>query len=570
MILFKVIRWKNFLSTGNGWTEVKFNKSPNTLVVGANGAGKSTMIDALTFALFGRPFRNINKPDLVNSINGHDCLVEVEFDVGRREYKVVRGMSPDVFEIYQDGHLLDQVGNARDYQRFLEKTILRFNYKAFTQIVVLSAAAFTPFMSLTALDRRMIIEDLLDIQIFTLMNNILKSRMMVNKTNFQTTKVNFDAVQTKIDLHAKYVAEAKKSTTEAIDAKLVLVTQSQAEVEKLEKDVELIQRHIRQLNDRITDQGEVKAKLTQYHTYETQIEGNKKKREKDRKFYLENDDCPTCRQELAEAFKRENLAKANAAIGQFDTALRQLEDKQNELNTRLTEIQKVAKEIGNHAAEIVRINATKTQIQAYIKKLEQEIAEIKKKPVISEEMLRVSETLVTDLEKFSKDGADLKEERRYQEVIATLLKDSGIKAKIIKQYLPIINKLVNKYLTAMDFYVNFEINEEFEETIKSRYRDKFKYGNFSEGEKLRIDLALLFAWRAVAKIKNSMNTNLLILDEVFDSSMDVTGTEEFLKLIQSFGPEINIFVISHKSDINIDKFSETLRFEKINNFSRIV
>lgn len=570
MILFKIIRWKNFLSTGNHWTEVRFNKAPNTLVIGANGAGKSTMIDALTFALFGRPFRNINKPDLVNSINMHDCLVEVEFDIGRKEYKVIRGMSPDVFEIYQDGHLLDQTGSARDYQRILEKNILRFNYKAFTQIVILSAAAFTPFMQLTAFDRRMIIEDLLDIQIFTAMNNILKSRQNINKQLTSAIKINFDAVKTKIDLHAKYVEEARKSTSESIASKKQILKDSHDEVGKLERDVDLIQRHIKQLQDRITDQGEVKAKLSQYHTYETQIEGNRKKREKDRKFFLENDSCPTCRQDLSIEFKEQNLEAANLAIDQFDKALNQLLSKQDELNIRLNEVQKVAKEISNHASEIIRINAGKQQIQTYIDKLTLEIKELEQKPILSEDMLKVSETLVSDLERYSKEGLDLKEERRFQDVIAILLKDSGIKAKIIKQYLPIINKLVNKYLTAMDFYVNFEINEEFEETIKSRYRDTFKYGNFSEGEKLRIDLALLFAWRAVAKIKNSMNTNLLILDEVFDSSMDIAGTEEFLKLIQSFGPEINIFVISHKSDINIDKFSETLRFEKISNFSRIV
>ena len=570
MILFKKIRWKNFLSTGNLWTEVQFNKSPNTLVIGANGAGKSTMIDALTFALFGKPFRNINKPDLVNSINLHDCLVEVEFDIGTREYKVVRGMTPDVFEIYQDGYLLDQVGNARDYQRILEKNILRFNYKAFTQIVILSAAAFTPFMQLTAFDRRMIIEDLLDIQIFTAMNNILKNRMTSNKMTFTTTKVNYDAVKTKIDLHSKYVAEARKSTGEAIDAKLAIVVESEAEVKKLEGDVELIQRHVRQLHDRITDQGEVRAKLDTYHTYETQIENNKAKARKTHKFFHDNDTCPTCEQEIDGGFKERQITTQNNKITQFETALGQLLSKQDELNIRLNEIQKVAREIGNHTNEIIRINAKKTQILSYIRATQTEIEDLRKKPVISEDMLKVSEDLVRDLEKFAAEGNVLKEERRYQDVIATLLKDSGIKAKIIKQYLPIINKLVNKYLTAMDFFVNFEINEEFEETIKSRHRDTFKYGNFSEGEKLRIDLALLFAWRAVAKIKNSMNTNLLILDEVFDSSMDMTGTEEFLKLIQSFGPEINIFVISHKSDINIDKFKDILRFEKINNFSRIV
>lgn len=570
MILFKKIRYKNLFSTGNHFTEIQLNKSPNTLVIGQNGAGKSTMIDALTFALFGKPFRNINKPDIVNSINQHDCLVEVEFDIGRKEYLVRRGIAPDVFEIHQDGHLLDQTGNARDYQRILEKNILRFNYKAFTQIVILSAAAFTPFMQLTALDRRMIIEDLLDIQIFTMMNNILKNRMTSNKAAFTAAKINYDAVKTKIDLHAKYVDEARKSTSESIAAKKGILKDSANDIAKIEADVELIQRHIKQLQDRITDQSEITAKLNQYHTYETQIETNRKKREKDRKFFFENDNCPTCRQELDPTYKRDNLDRANTAITEFNKALDQLTDKQNELNIRLNEIQKVAREIGNHANEIIRLNAGKAQVQTFIANLVREIEELEKKPVLSEDMLKVSESLVTDLQKFSDEGATLKEERRYQDVIATLLKDSGIKAKIIKQYLPIINKLVNKYLTSMDFYVNFEINEEFEETIKSRYRDKFKYGNFSEGEKLRIDLALLFAWRAVAKIKNSMNTNLLILDEVFDSSMDIAGTEEFLKLIQSFGPEINIFVISHKSDINIDKFSETLRFEKINNFSRIV
>lgn len=568
MITFKVLRYKNLFSTGNIFTEIQLNKSGSTLVIGQNGAGKSTMIDAITFALFGKPFRNVNKPDIVNSINGHDCVVEVEFSVGHREYKVVRGVSPNVFEIHQDGKLMDQTGAAKDYQSILEKHILRFNYKAFTQIVILSAASFVPFMQLQAHDRRAIIEDLLDIQIFSTMNVILKNRMVGNKMSIVTTKTKQDAVKTKIELHAKYVQEAKKSTTESITFKEETISESNQQIAKLEKDVSLVQRHINQLEATIQDQTDVKDKLKQYHTYETQIESNRRKKEKDRSFYLENDSCPTCRQELTLEFKTENLEKANTAIINFDEALKQLEINQNKFNERLTDVQTTVKKMVEHGNELSRLRATKDQIQRYVRTLEIEVSELKAKPILSEDMTKVSEDLVSDLDVQNIEIDHLKEEKRHQDLIASLLKDSGIKSKIIKQYLPIINKLVNKYLTSMDFFVNFEVNEEFKESIKSRHRDNFSYGNFSEGEKLRIDLALLFAWRAVAKIKNSMNTNLLILDEVFDSSMDNTGTEEFMKLIQSF-TDMNIFIISHKSDILVDKFEHTLRFIKKNNFSQI-
>lgn len=570
MIYFRRLRWKNFLSTGNQFTEILLDKSPNTLVIGSNGAGKSTMLDALTFALFGKPFRNINKPNIVNTINDRECLVEIEFRIGTKEYKIERGLKPNIFNIYCNGVMQDQDAKTKDYQDYLENNILKFNYKAFTQIVLLGSSSFIPFMQLIASDRRTIIEDLLDIKIFSSMNMIVKSRLNNIKITANEISSNLSNVLGRIDLQKKYVEEAKKSNSEQIQKKEDEYSEHKTHLDKLSGDVELVNKHINVLLKQVADETSVLDKLKKLYTFETKIESNTKKAEKELAFFTDNNECPTCQQSIEENFRKQALEKANTAIHSFQEGLKQLEEQQNKHNVRLNEIQSIQKKIHNHQSEITRITASIVQIQKFLEKLRSEITELQTKKVLSDDMAQVSENLLKMLEDLQNRRKDITDIKQYFDVAATLLKDSGIKTKIIKQYLPIINKLANKYLASMDFFVNFEIDEEFEETIRSRHRDNFSYENFSEGEKMRIDLALLFTWRAVAKLKNSMDTNLLILDEVFDSSLDNTGTEEFMKVLNSLGSECNVFVISHKGDILVDKFRSVIKFQKIKNFSEIV
>ena len=569
MIHFKIIRWKNMLSTGNQFTEVKLDRSPNTLVIGINGAGKSTLLDALTFALFGKPFRNINKPKLVNTINDKDCLVEVEFRIGSREYKIERGIKPAVFNIYCNGVLQDQEAKSKDYQDYLETHILKFNYKAFTQIVILGASSFVPFMQLPAADRRAIIEELLDIKIFSSMNSIVKGRLTGLKMTSEEIKGNISSTLSKIEMQKKYVEDAKKNSADNIQVKTAEYTETEEQVNKLLVNANLVQQHIDVLLKQIADENPTNEKLRKLHQFETKIETKVKKLEKELKFFEENDQCPTCTQAIDKVFKENTINTANISFNECVTGLTKLDEERNKLNIRLNEIGSVQKKIHQHQSELTRISASVRVMQTHMQKIQTDINQLKTRKILSDDMLEISEKLVKDLEGLHERRKDLTDIRQYFDVAATLLKDSGIKTKIIKQYLPVINKLVNKYLAAMDFFVAFEIDEEFNETIKSRHRDAFKYDNFSEGEKMRIDLALLFAWRSVAKLKNSMNTNLLILDEVFDSSLDSSGTEEFMKLLQTLGNESNVFVISHKGDILVDKFRSVIRFEKIQNFSRI-
>jgi len=567
MINFKTVKWRNFLSTGNVFTEIKLDKSPDTLIVGTNGAGKSTLLDALCFGLFGKPFRNINKPTLVNSINEKDCLVEVEFRVNNKNYKVVRGIKPAKFEIFCDGILINQAAARKDYQEVLEEQILKYNYKAFTQIVILGSSSFVPFMQLTANDRRTIIDDLLDIDVFSSMNVIVKDRLTTIKTRSSDIKNQIDSVLSKIELQKKFIEDAKKNNKDQIEKKQEEYDDQCAQIEKLTSDVKLIQRHIDSLLKNVNDESTYKDKQKKLNQLEAKIEQNLTKARKDIDFYTKNSTCPTCDQTINN--KNEKITQCNHKIDELSGGLEKLQEEYNKVSGKLISINEIHKKIAAHNSEITRINASIAQLQKYTKKLAKEIDELKNKKVLSDDMMNVSKELVISLEKLNEERKQLSEEKSYIDVASSLLKDSGIKAKIIKQYLPIINKLVNKYLASMDFFVNFEIDEEFKETIKSRFRDVFSYENFSEGEKMRIDLALLFTWRAIAKMKNSMNTNLLILDEVFDSSLDHSGTEEFMKLIHSLN-DTNVFVISHKGDILMDKFRSVIRFDKVKNFSRIV
>jgi DNA repair exonuclease SbcCD ATPase subunit len=569
MILFQKVRWRNFLSTGANFTEVVLTKSTNTLIIGQNGAGKSTILDALCFGLFGKPFRKINKPQLLNSINQREAIVEVEFTIGKKNYKVIRGIKPNVFEIYCNDVLLNQDAAAKDYQDVLENSILKLNFKSFTQVVILGSASFTPFMQLSASDRRALIEDLLDIQIFSSMNNIVKEKMSDIKDKSSTNNYNISLTEEKINLQLQNIEANKKLNEEEIEKKKVEIEQSNQQINKLQDDIVLIQKHVDVLIKKISDENTISSKLKKLFQLEAKIETNIKKNEKDIEFYESNDNCPTCKQHINEHHKNEEITSRKNKVDVQKNGLKEIEVEVEKLNLRVSEIEKINKHIVAHNNEIVSHNSTLLSLNKYITKLNKEIIELSNKKNNLEEVNEKLKELKIEMDNYLKIKEELIVEKHYYEFASTLLKDTGIKTKIIKQYLPIMNKLINKYLSAMDFFVNFNINENFEETIKSRHRDEFGYANFSEGEKMRIDLALLFTWRQVAKLKNSTNTNLLILDEVFDSSLDTGGTEEFLKLIQEMGTDTNIFVISHKGDQLFDKFRSVIRFEKKGNFSRI-
>jgi DNA repair exonuclease SbcCD ATPase subunit len=569
MITFQKVRWRNFLSTGQTFTEIDFQRSPNTLIIGHNGAGKSTILDALCFGLFGKPFRKINKPQLLNSINQQACVVEIEFAIGKKQYKVIRGIKPNIFEVYLGDKLLDQDAKAKDYQEFLEKFILKINFKSFTQVVILGSASFVPFMQLTPSDRRAIIEDLLDIGIFSSMNTIVKEKMSEIKESSTQNKHQMDLASERINFQKQSIEEHKNRTDEEVKKKQEEVKQSIDQNFTLQRDIDLIQKHIDALNSKINDKMAIEKKSAKLLQLESKLESRLKKLEKEAKFYEENSDCPTCKQSIADEFRRSQLSGIDKTKGEIGVGIADIETKIQEANSRIEEIQKIVKHIQEHNNEIVKHNSTISAVNAYITKLQREIESLSaQKDTLTEDNAKLKE-LKEELSLLLVKQEELSTEKQYYEFAGSLLKDTGIKTKIIRQYLPIMNKLINKYLTAMDFFVNFNINEQFEETIKSRHRDEFSYANFSEGEKMRIDLALLFTWRQIAKLKNSTNTNLLILDEVFDSSLDGVGTEEFLKLIHEMGTDTNVFVISHKGDQLFDKFRSIIKFEKHNNFSRI-
>jgi DNA repair exonuclease SbcCD ATPase subunit len=569
MIVFRYVRWKNLLSTGNYFTEIKLDNNQNTLVVGENGSGKSTMLDALCFGLFGKAFRNINKPSLLNSINGKDCVIEIEFDTNNKSYKVVRGIKPNVFEIYQNGELLNQDAAARDYQEILEKTILKLNYKSFTQIVILGSASFVPFMQLSASDRRAIIEDLLDIQIFSTMNGILREKLSGNKDSTTSKKYDIDLSQQKFELQEKYIKELKQNNDDKVKEYDEEVHSNQGVIQTLHDETANLITEVATHQTSVEEKTSVENKLKTITKLESQIESTVSKYRKDISFFQHNDDCPTCRQTIAIGFKETEIANLSTKAAECEHGLSELEKKLLAEQNKLNSINEVQKKIQALQIKIATNNTSITETNKYIVKLQKQIEELKQLKVVSEKEQQDLKELKDSLSQLQEELKVLIQDKTYYEVASGLLKDTGIKTKIIKQYLPIINKLVNKYLASLDFFVNFNLDESFKETIKSRHRDEFTYNNFSEGEKQRIDMALMLTWRAVAKLKNSSNTNLLILDEVFDSSLDTTGTEELMKILHMLDG-VNLFVISHKGDILQDKFSNVIKFAKEKNFSRIL
>lgn len=567
MIRFKSIKWKNFLSTGNQFIEVILDRSTSTLIVGENGAGKSTILDAICFSLFGKPFRNINKPQLINSINDKNCVVEIEFNLGRKTYKIVRGIKPTIFEIHCDNVILNQDAAARDYQKILEDQILKLNYKSFTQIVILGSASFTPFMQLPPAHRREIIEDILDIQIFTVMNNVLKDKLNVLKDNIKALEDNIDLGKQKVRIQQDYLKKLEEDHKKRHEDIQDNIREIQENIQTISTTCQGKQDQYNTLADQIKDESEALNRRTDLTGLYRSLADRIKKAKSDIEFYETNDSCPTCSQTISGNLKTDAIHKHTHRKEEITTALDEISDRIAIIETRINEIHVIKETMVDLQTDILELNSKIISEQNYIKKLQNQAQLVNDDDTAIKETRKILKDLARDVVGLAQEKTKQNEDKFYHEAAASLLKDSGIKTKIIKQYLPVINKLVNKYLAAMDFFVSFELDETFREVIRSRHRDDFSYASFSEGEKQRIDLALLFTWRTIAKMKNSASTNLLILDEVFDNSLDSNGTEYVMNLLSTLSDDTNIFVISHRGDQLFDKFHSLIRFEKHQNFT---
>ena len=569
MIFFKTLRYKNFLSTGNTFTEIGLSKNQTTLIVGENGAGKSTILDALSFAMYNKPFRKINKPQLMNSINKKDLVVELEFDVGSNKYKIIRGLKPNIFEVYQNNNMISQDADNRDYQEILERQILKLNHKSFCQVVVLGSASFVPFMQLPAASRREVIEDLLDIQIFSTMNSLLKEKISTNSTKIMDVEYQYDLTSEKIAMQHQYIVAMQKNNDEQVDKLKVELKQYMERIESEKSTITSLDGQIGALNEQINDQDQVNKKSKKLQVLETQLNDKLAKLKGEIEFFNLHDSCPTCKQDIDDGFKCETVATKESQIQETSGGVEQLKQEIQNIQDRIQTIANISSQITSFNIEKITHTNTISGLLAQCKKAAKDIEELQKKTedfVLNDDKMKELEQTIGTL---AEQKGELLRDKDAFAVAAIVLKDNGIKARIIKQYIPVINKLINKYLAAMDFFVNFELDENFNETIKSRFRDEFSYASFSEGEKMRINLAILFTWRAVAKLRNSASTNLLIMDEVLDGSLDSNGTDEFLKIINTLTQDTNTFIISHKVDQLVDKFSNVLKFEKHKNFSRV-
>ena len=567
MIHFEKVRWKNFLSTGNQFTEIELDRNETTLIIGENGAGKSTVLDALCFALFGKPFRTISKSQLVNTVNAMETVVEIEFSIASRKYKIVRGIKPNIFEIWQNDKMLNQEANSRDYQKILEQQILKLNYRSFTQVVILGSSTFVPFMQLKARFRREVVEDLLDIKIFSMMNMLLKQRLKDLVGELQEIEYEYKLSGEKIIMQEAYIEDIKKNKDVIVKEKESDYEHNTKQLDEKVNEKKYLEEVNKGLYESVTDQIDMESKDVKLKDLRSTLTEKLREKQKMINFLREHEDCPACEQHIDGEFKNQMILSKTSEAEVLNDGLIKMENELGKIEHRLNAIKGITGDIQTNSIQIAQLNTSIQELEKWNMRLDTEIKELEKSAVNNEDEEKLR-TLKDNFDGIEKQRKELKEEKVYKEASKAMLQDTGIKTKIIKQYLPIMNQLINKYLASMEFYVNFSLDESFEETIKSRFRDNFNYESFSEGEKMRIDLALLFTWRAIAKMKNSTNTNLLVLDEIFDSSLDSAGTDEFLKILNTLEGE-NVFVISHKQDVLVDKFKHTLRFEKNKNFSKM-
>jgi DNA repair exonuclease SbcCD ATPase subunit len=567
-IIFKTVRWKNFLSTGDSFTEIQLNRNDSTLIVGQNGAGKSTLLDALSFGLFGKPFRNILKPQLLNSINNKNAVVEVEFSVGAAEFKIVRGIKPNTFEIYQNGNLINQEANSRDYQAFLEQNILKLNHKSFHQVVVIGSASFTPFMQLPPGQRRTIIEELLDIQVFSRMNQLLKEKIARTKEQINDTTNQLEIIGEKVKLQNKYITDVQLLAKDQVRDKQKAVKDNQLSIKDLQTKNAGLSENLANLVTKQKSLKSIETKKNKLVSFGDKFNTTVKTLQENRTFFMESTACPTCSQEISADTRQEHVHKCDSKIGEVNKHIEELQEQLMLMDAEESILLEEIEAFQNCQMDIVANNASITALQKQIDKLEDEILKIEGTEGDVSAALADLKALQIEKEKLAELKLTRIDEQNYNMMASEMLKDTGIKTKIVKQYLPVINKLVNSYLQILDFFVLFNLDESFNETIKSRYRDEFTYASFSEGEKQRIDLSLLFTWRQIAKMKNSANTNLLILDETFDSSLDNDGIDNLMKILTSV-QDTNVFVISHKGDVLDSKFRNKIEFVKERNFSRI-
>ena len=569
MVIFHKISWRNFLSTGNTPIEINLRESPTTLIIGKNGSGKSTILDALCFALFNKPYRIIKKDQMINTINNADSIVEVYFSIGPKAYKVRRGIKPNIFEIYQDGELINQNASGVDYQKYLETNILKLNYRSFCQVVILGSSSYEPFMKMRASYRRDVIEEILDIKVFASMNLLLRSKQQELTKDITTLRHSVDLIENKVNLQEQHYNELSKRDTDQIDVKQKDITKAQNDKRDYMFRIESLNKEIVQNQLQIADKVKVSEKMTQLQKLEAKIDQNLKTHKKALKFFEENKNCPTCTQDIKEEFRQDKIDEERRAVVKLQDGYKQLLSEITKQEEKISNFDKVSERIRSIETNVAKLNTSIDELKRYSDRLEDEIEKLRIEDTsglnIKEEIVRLKQELV----KTKQDRDNVVDEKKYIDVLRQIVDDSGARAQIIKKYLPVMNKLINQYLQSMDFFVSFHLDEEFKETVRSRHMDTFNYNNFSEGEKMRIDLSLLFTWRSIAKMKNSVNTNLLILDEIFDSSLDGQGTDDFFKIVKTLTKE-NIYIISHKGDIMFDKFTNIIKFEKYQNFTRIV
>ena len=568
MITFKKLKYRNFLSSGNVPIEINLNTSQTTLIIGTNGSGKSTLLDALCFVLFNKPFRIIKKEQMVNTINGGDCVVEVEFDVGTNQYRITRGIKPNIFEIYKNGEMINQDASTIDYQKYLETNIMKLNYRSFIQVVLLGSSSYEPFMKMKPRYRREVVEEILDIRVFGLMDLILRSQQSDLQKKMVEVRHQCDLIKTKYETEAKYLATLETKGSDNLTVQQNKIVENDGNRVKYEQKLQKLNEDIAVSQNALNGQDTTAKKVKELEKFETKIEQNISTHKKTLGFFKDNDTCPVCTQSIDENFKEEKCNHETSTISKLESGLKQLVGELNIHEEKMTQFSQMSNKISQMNVEIAKINGSLSALKKHSDQIQLEISTASQKDGDIEKIELELANMSAELGVVDAQLTDVQEEKSYVDVLREILNDKGAKANIIRKYVPIMNQLINKYLQQMDFYVSFHLDEEFNETVKSRYRDTFNYNNFSEGEKMRIDLALLFTWRDIARMKNSTNTNLLILDEIFDSSLDGQGTDDFFKIIKGLEKE-NIFIISHKGDILFDRFTNIIKFEKHQNFTQL-